>query len=693
MAKRPTRDEWGQRVKELEQKLAKLKYTEEALRESETRYKSFVKHFQGIAFRGNMDFTPVFFHGAVEAITGYLEKDFIGGKTKWDQIIHPEDSARISESLKKIRSVPNYATRREYRIIRKDGKIRWIEEFIQNICGDSGEPVFVQGALYDITKRKDAENAASESKQKYRSLVETTSDWVWEVDQDGVYVYASPKVKDLLGYEPNEVVGRTPFDFMTADEAERMAALFRGIVGTREPFERLENTNIHKNGRCVVLETSGVPIFNKTGDLLGYRGIDRDITKRKQAEEALKEQRDKAQLYLDIAAVIIIAIDAKGEVKLINKKGCGVLGYKEEEIVGKNWFDNFLPERLRDTVKAVSHQLLTGKIEPTEYYENPILTKNGQERLIAWNNTVLRDEAGNIVGHLSSGTDITERKQVEEALRREKGFTDAALNSQMDTFFLFDPSTGKAIRWNKTFRDIVGYADEEIASLPAPASYYSPDDIERAIPFVEKVMTEGTGTIELNLICKDGRRVPTEYRVAAIHDQDGKPENLISIGRDISERKQAEEVLKEKEAELRLKAKNLKEVNTALRVLLKEREKDKTDLEEKVLSNVKDLVLPYIERIKKTSLDSNQKSCIDILKSNLEEIVSPFARKLSSRYLGLTPAEIRVANLVKEGKTTKEIAEFMNLSPKTVEFHRDNIREKLGIKKSKTNLRTYLLSM
>jgi PAS domain S-box-containing protein len=199
MAKRPTRDEWGQRVKELEQKLAKLKYTEEALRESETRYKSFVKHFQGIAFRGNMDFTPVFFHGAVEAITGYLEKDFIGGKTKWDQIIDPEDSARISESLKKIRSVPNYATRREYRIIRKDGKIRWIEEFIQNICGDSGEPVFVQGALYDITKRKDAENAASESKQKYRSLVETTSDWVWEVDQDGVYVYASPKVKDLLG--------------------------------------------------------------------------------------------------------------------------------------------------------------------------------------------------------------------------------------------------------------------------------------------------------------------------------------------------------------------------------------------------------------------------------------------------------------------------------------------------------------
>jgi DNA-binding CsgD family transcriptional regulator len=171
------------------------------------------------------------------------------------------------------------------------------------------------------------------------------------------------------------------------------------------------------------------------------------------------------------------------------------------------------------------------------------------------------------------------------------------------------------------------------------------------------------------------------------------PNYHIAVVEDITKRKQAEETLKEKEAELRLNAKSLKEVNTTLRVLLKERQKDKTNLEEKVVSNVKGLVLPYIDKIKKSSLDSNQMSCIHILESNLEEIVSPFTQKLSSGFLGLTPTEIRVANLVKEGKTTKEIAEFIHLSPKTVEFHRNNLRKKLGIKKSKTNLRTYLSSI
>ena len=162
---------------------------------------------------------------------------------------------------------------------------------------------------------------------------------------------------------------------------------------------------------------------------------------------------------------------------------------------------------------------------------------------------------------------------------------------------------------------------------------------------------------------------------------------------EIAERKRIENELKERGKELEEKTRNLEEVNTALRVLLKRREEDKDELEEKVLFNMRELVAPCLEKLKKSRLDDKQKQYTNILESNLNDITSPFSQRLSSRYLKLTPTEIQVANLIKHGKTTKEIAEFLSLSSQTIEFHRKNIREKIGIKNKKANLRTRLLSI
>jgi two-component system cell cycle sensor histidine kinase/response regulator CckA len=142
---------------------------------------------------------------------------------------------------------------------------------------------------------KRAEEPLRESEEQFRSLVEITSDWLWEVDVDGVYTYASPKAKELLGYEPEEIIGKTPFDFMPEDEVERVAGLFRDIVQSGKPFSRLENTNICMDGRHVVLETSGVPVLDAHGNVLGYRGIDRDITGRKHSEKEKKKLQDQLQ--------------------------------------------------------------------------------------------------------------------------------------------------------------------------------------------------------------------------------------------------------------------------------------------------------------------------------------------------------------------------------------------------------------
>jgi PAS domain S-box-containing protein len=159
------------------------------------------------------------------------------------------------------------------------------------------------------------------------------------------------------------------------------------------------------------------------------------------------------------------------------------------------------------------------------------------------------------------------------------------------------------------------------------------------------------------------------------------------------ELKQAEHNLKAREKGLVIKAHNLEEANIALRALLKRRDRDKMELEEKVISNINDLVKPYLEKLKNNGLNERQKACASILESNLYDIISPFSHTLSSRRLNLTPAEIQVANLVKHGRNTKEIADFLNVSTRTIESHRDNIRKKLGIKNKKANLRTYLLSI
>ena len=192
------------------------------------------------------------------------------------------------------------------------------------------------------------------------------------------------------------------------------------------------------------------------------------------------------------------------------------------------------------------------------------------------------------------------------------------------------------------------------------------------------------------LIGADGR----DYEVLAtpIKNPNGSWSSVEVIV-DISARKQAEKALREREAELKIKTHSLEEANTALRVLLKRRDDDKTELEEKMLVNVKQLIIPFLEEVKKRRLDPEQMAYMDILESNLNDIISPFLRNISAKYVNLTPTEIRVAYFIKEGRTTKEIAEFMALSPRTIETHRKNIRKKFGIERKNGNLRSHLLPL
>ncbi len=162
-------------------------------------------------------------------------------------------------------------------------------------------------------------------------------------------------------------------------------------------------------------------VQERTAELVeANKGLKHEITGRKLVEDALQKEKDRAQHYLDVAGVMFLVIGADRKVSLINRKGCEILGYEnEKEITGKDWFDNFVPEKLRDETARIFGLLIAGEIEPVKYYENLVLTKHHEERIVAWHNAILRDEHGRIYATMASGEDITERKTAEEEIKKK----------------------------------------------------------------------------------------------------------------------------------------------------------------------------------------------------------------------------------------------------------------------------------
>jgi len=256
---------------------------------------------------------------------------------------------------------------------------------------------------------------------------------------------------------------------------------------------------------------------------------------------------------------------------------------------------------------------------------------------------------------------------------------------------------GRFIELNNKLEEIFGYKREDFVGRNfSEVGVLGPRDLNKAWRDLRNTIAGKPPQVsEFEVFRRDGTKASVEVNSRLIKI-DGQPKASILIIRDITERKKAEEALRKVHEELEQKVRertlNLEEANTALRVLLRKRDEDRVELEERMLTNLKELILPYLEKMKRSRLDERQKTLLEIIESNLHDILSPLARHVSKNYLNFTPTEIQVASLVRNGRTTKEIGDLLGLSTKTIEFHRENIRSKVGIKNKKVNLRTHLLS-
>jgi PAS domain S-box-containing protein len=391
-----------------------------------------------------------------------------------------------------------------------------------------------------------------------------------------------------------------------------------------------------------------------------------------------------------------------GKFQSINSVAASYAGYTAKELSGRKADSLIHPDDLKRVKSNALGMLRKNQIAPQEFR---IITKTGEIRWIREMITSISYDGRMAIS--GNSMDITEYKLAEDALQESRRRFGDLIEFLPDATFAIDLQ-GKLIAWNRAAEELTGV---RASKMLGKGNY------EYALPFwnVRRPMSinlvlrsnkiyEKTYTIfnrQRNLLIVEvpvpGIQIAGENaylwgKASPLYDSKGNIVGAIEVIRDITARKQAEESLMKRERELQAKSHELGELNTALKVLLNQRERDKSDLEERLVLTVEELVLPYVDELKKRRTDAKDIAHVNILETNLKNILSPFTHKLSSKYLKLTNREVRIADLIKEGRTSKEIADLMNVTDSTVNIYRYRIRKKLGLNKDE-NLRMYLATL
>jgi PAS domain S-box-containing protein len=567
-----------------------------------------------------------------------------------------------------------------------------------------------------------AEKALRESEENFKALAENANDGIMIWVREGVHVYANKQATEIMGYSASELRKITIEDLTLPEEVKKIKERYRMIVEGEDFPVRFENVLIRKDGKPIPIETTsarttwlgepadlvifrditerkraeeelhkahdemGQKVKERTGELLATNEqLRREIENRKRVEERLRESEAYIKGILNAAPMGIGLVHGR-VISWISDPMCAMLGYSADELVGQSARIAYESDEEFESVGAVKYSEIQERGAGT--VETRLKRKDGSviDVLLCSSGT---DNADLTQGTIFTALDITERKQAEQQLRESEQRYRSLFKNNHSVMLLVDQESADIVDANTAACSFYGWSQEKLTSMKITDINMLAD--EQVFQEIERAKSEARNHFFFRhrLASEEIRDVEVYSGPIRVHGK----ELLYSIIHDISERKRAEEALRQRESELTTKSQEMEELNAALKVLLKRREEDKENLQENVLVNVEELIFPYIEKLKNDHLSPQQTTLVSIIESNIKEIVSPFATKLSSKFLNLTPTELQVASLVKKGRSSNEIAELMNLSPNTILFHRYNLRRKLGLKQTKVNLRTYLRSL
>ncbi|MDO8125252.1 MAG: PAS domain S-box protein [Candidatus Hermodarchaeota archaeon] len=485
-------------------------------------------------------------------ISGYSEEDLLTFQP-WQifEIIHPDYRTIPWEMLRDSVDGKPGPSSVELKGIRKDGSIRWFDMSISVI--EYQGKLASQVTIVDIDDRKIAQDAIRKERDRAQQYLDMAGVLFIAVNTEGNITLVNRKACEVLGYSEKELMGKNYFDTCIPERLrQEMKDTFRSnIVGETEPKGFTENPIITKDGAERIVAWHTTKLHDDDGTVIGALTAGEDISERKVAEVALRRERDRAQQYLDVAGAAFIGIDSQQRIFLVNRKGCDIIGYSEDELIGQNYFEMCIPERLRDDMKKFFEEAMTGKRQLSEYVENPVLTKEGKERIISWHTTVLHDDIGNITGILSSGEDITEQKIAELAMQASEEKFRTLVEDTADWVWEVDQQ-GQFIYSNNSVEEILGYTAGQIMGRII-WDYLDPDEvIETKEFFLENIEKRRPfkGLVN-NYVYRDGNTVILEASARPIINEEGQVVGFRGVCRDITQRMLADQILRQSEARYR----------------------------------------------------------------------------------------------------------------------------------------------
>jgi PAS domain S-box-containing protein len=543
---------------------------------------------------------------------------------------------------------------------------------------------------------------------------------------DGTILYASPSAQRILGYSPKKLKGKNGIvPIIHEDDRDKVYTALKQLQENSNKSVRLELRLRHQKGQYIWFETIGCLLKNsseKFNDIITssrdisaqknliakYEDLQEELKKsirlkteqlsktiaklkeevaqKKRSEKDLKEKSEQYCILLDESPDPIVVYDINGLVQYLNPAFHETFGWSLNEVQGKK-IDYVPIENQPETEKAIK-RLLNG--EKILKFHTKRLRKDGKILDIQLSSSMFCDNHKNPKGSIVILRDISILQSAYKQIKKsEKKFR--LLVETMNEGLITTDEKFKVTYANDKLFKLTGYELKSIRGRHLLRLTH-PQNRKQIIKIIKDQIKKADGhkLYQIKLFCANGKNKFVLISPIAIFDNKGQFEGSLAVVTDISQLKKAQNALKQKERDLKNKNKRLTKANTALEVLLSKYQDGEKMIERKMLSNLRHLMLPYFDKLLHTHMNNMQKKTLEIMKANLEEMVSPFTEKLSSNYIKLTKTEIEVANLVKLGKSTKEIADILCVSYKTVETHRSRIRKKLNLTGKTVSLRSHL---